>query len=181
MQTDPDGTFFLTALLIGALVGGAVGFGIGVYADYKDDGQIFNGSVSWKEYALFTITGGAIGALAGIAIPSIGSFIGSSLPSISTMLLSGGQAATLCTAGIQILSGTTVVGLGLYLFSKNADRYGRSKIGSNQMYNKMFDDFCNSKNIKDKSLRRRFHDYITKKGYNTWKNLEEAWARFIGR
>ena len=70
---DPTGHFFIsTAVLIGAIIGGiiglCIGFGIATYIDYKDDGQIFNGSVAWYDYLGAAILGGVIGAAIGAAI-----------------------------------------------------------------------------------------------------------------
>ena len=70
---DPTGHFFIsTAVLIGAIIGGiiglCIGFGIATYIDYKDDGQIFNGSVAWYDYLGAAILGGIIGAAIGAAI-----------------------------------------------------------------------------------------------------------------
>ena len=70
---DPTGHFLIsTAVLIGAIigavVGAGVGFGIAAYNDYKDDGQIFNGSVAWYDYLGATLLGGTIGAVVGGAI-----------------------------------------------------------------------------------------------------------------
>ena len=70
---DPTGHFMIsTAVLIGAIigavVGAGVGFGIAAYNDYKDDGQIFNGSVAWYDYLGATLLGGTIGAVVGGAI-----------------------------------------------------------------------------------------------------------------
>ena len=67
---DPSGHFMLsTAVLIGAIIGGVVGLGVGfgivAYNDYKDDGQIFNGSVAWYDYLGATLLGGIIGIVAG--------------------------------------------------------------------------------------------------------------------
>ena len=79
---DPSGHFMIsTAVLIGAIigavVGAGVGFGIAVYNDYKDDGEIFNGSVAWYDYLGATLLGGAIGAVVGGAIGyGVGYFAG---------------------------------------------------------------------------------------------------------
>ena len=53
MYVDPSGclAFFIITAIIGALIG----FGTALYIDYKDDGQIFNGSVKWYEYLGTTI------------------------------------------------------------------------------------------------------------------------------
>ena len=61
-------TAVLIGAIIGAVVGAGVGFGIAAYNDYKDDGQIFNGSVAWYDYLGATLLGGTIGAVVGGAI-----------------------------------------------------------------------------------------------------------------
>ena len=70
---DPSGHFMIsTAVLIGTIIGAAVGiggaFGIVAYNDYKDDGEAFNGSIKWYNYLGATILGGVIGAVIGGAI-----------------------------------------------------------------------------------------------------------------
>ena len=70
---DPTGYFMISTVvligaIIGAVVGAGVGFGIAAYNDYKDDGQIFNGSVAWYDYLGATLLGGTIGAVVGGAI-----------------------------------------------------------------------------------------------------------------
>ncbi len=52
----------LIGLIIGAIIGACIGFGAATYIDYQDDGQVFNGSDAWYDYAGATILGGAIGA-----------------------------------------------------------------------------------------------------------------------
>ena len=82
-------------------------------------------------------------------------------------------------------AGTAIAGAGIFalniLFSKNGDRFGSSKIGSNQHFNKQFDDFWKQYGDGNLNKRRRFHDYITKKGYDTWSELLKAWQEFISR
>ena len=58
---DPSGLFAISTLIIGA----AIGFGGTVLADYVDDGQIFNGSISAGSYIANTLVGGLIGGLIG--------------------------------------------------------------------------------------------------------------------
>lgn len=43
-----------------------------------------------------------------------------------------------------------------------------------------FNNFCMGDESKDKNIMRRLHDYITKKGYDSWQSLEDAWLKFIG-
>ena len=69
MYYDPSGHFLIsTAILIGVAIGAAIGFGAAAYIDYKDDGQLFNGSVKWYDYLGATVLGGAIGAAVGYGI-----------------------------------------------------------------------------------------------------------------
>ena len=99
MHVDPTGHFAISlglALLIGFAVGAAVGFGATVYTDYKDDGEVFNGSVSTGEYIGNTLIGGAGGtAAAGLiyAAPSIGAAIGSAFNTGSFATATGGAVA----------------------------------------------------------------------------------------
>ena len=71
MYVDPNGNFFLTCLIVGLIVGAAVGFGAAAYKDYKDDGEVFNGSVTTREYVVNTLLGGVIGGMAGAVIGAI--------------------------------------------------------------------------------------------------------------
>lgn len=73
MYTDPEGNFLIsTAVLIGAIIGGIIGAGVGVgvvaYQDYKDDGELFNGSKKWYEYLGAALIGGAVGAAIGAGV-----------------------------------------------------------------------------------------------------------------
>ena len=118
MYVDPSGHFVISlglALLIGFAVGTAVGFGATVYTDYKDDGEVFNGSVSAGEYIRNTLIGGAIGtAAAGLiyAAPSIGASIGAVFNTGSFATATGGTIAIGLTAeqlaalGLAALLGT---------------------------------------------------------------------------
>ena len=65
MYYDPSGhiAFFLITMSIGL----AVGTGVALYKDYKDDNSI-NGSIGVGGYAMPILIGGAIGAVAGMAI-----------------------------------------------------------------------------------------------------------------
>ena len=120
MFLDPTGHFVISlglALLIGFAVGAAVGFGATVYTDYKDDGEVFNGSVSAGEYIGNTLIGGAIGtAVAGLiyAAPSIGASISSIFNSASFAMATGGSAVVGLTAEqMAVIAVTGVIGIGL--------------------------------------------------------------------
>lgn len=89
MNVDPSGNFFLTALLIGVIAGAAIGFTTQVVNDYKDDGQVFNGSVSIGDYFGGTLCGallgGTIGAIVGIGGAGL---ISSGLTSVGNKFIS---------------------------------------------------------------------------------------------
>ena len=132
MNVDPDGTIFLLGLLIGAIIGAAIGFGVGVYADYKDDGKIFNGSISFGQYALLTLVGGAVGALAGNFAPEIGAFLTKGFI-FKGLLLAGGDTTIVLTGG-QVIAGVAALGI---LFAtlpkmggpKNGELYNNNSVG----------------------------------------------------
>ena len=106
MYVDPSGC--LAFFIITAIIGAVIGFGTALYIDYKDDGQIFNGSVKLYEYLGTTILGGLIGA-------GLGAFAGMSfaisIPTFGWMNAGGALAlcikgtATLTITGSQVLTG----------------------------------------------------------------------------
>lgn len=119
MYVDPNGNFPIFTLIIGALIGAAVGFGATVYSDYKDDGAVFNGSVSAGAYIGNTLAGGAIGGSIGAisgALPTIVSWFGSTFaPMGSLATVSGGAIAI---TGEQALLGSLgLIALGNIVFS----------------------------------------------------------------
>ena len=190
MNVDPNGTIgILTGILIGVLIGAVVvGTGVAIYAGVT---AYNNGARGWDLFGAIAegfLTGAVIGGIIGgliaafiYAAPAIGSFLGSSFSFGGFALASEGAAAITLT-GAQIAEAGLAVLLGIgIVFSKNADRFGKSKLGTNSYYNKQFEDFWNQYGNGDKNTRRSFHDYITKKGYDTWKQLLDAWNRFINR
>ena len=71
---DSSGCFAISAGLI--IFGMVVAFSAMVYIDYKDDGEVFNGSVTPQEYIGTTALGALLGLIAGleftITIPMLG-------------------------------------------------------------------------------------------------------------
>ena len=66
---DPSGSSAIViGLIVGAIVGASIGFRTAAYMDYRDDGQIFNGSIAWYDYLGATLTGAAVGAAVGAGI-----------------------------------------------------------------------------------------------------------------
>ena len=124
MFLDPTGHFVISlglALLIGFVVGAAVGFGATVYTDYKDDGEVFNGSVSAGEYIGNTLIGGAVGtAAAGLiyTAPSIGAAISSAFNSAPFAMATGGSAVVGLTAEQMAALGLVIVS-GYLFFAKD--------------------------------------------------------------
>ena len=71
-MADPTGHFFLSCLIVGTIVGAVIGGGVVGYQDYKDDGQIFNGSKTFGDYVLGAAIGGAAGGAAGAVVGAVG-------------------------------------------------------------------------------------------------------------
>lgn len=188
LNVDPDGTIGIwVGILIGILIGAVVvGTGVAIYAGVT---AYNNGARGWDLFGAIAegfLTGAVIGGIIGgliaafiYAAPAIGSFLGSSFQ-IGSYLTAAGELVAVTVTGAQIAEAGLAVLLGIgIVFSKNADRFGKSKLGTNSYYNKQFEDFWNQYGNGDKNTRRAFHDYITKKGYDTWKQLLDAWNRFI--
>lgn len=120
MYVDPSGNIAVSTAVIGLIVGVVAGLGIALYADYSDDGQVFNGSVKWYEYLFAGIIGGLLGAAIGYIAPAVGGFLNStfsiSIPSLGSIISSGGTQAiasgvTISITGTQIAQGVvTVIG-----------------------------------------------------------------------
>jgi len=100
---DPTGHFPWLLFLLGA----AVGFGATAYADYKDDGEVFNGSISAESYAANSLVTGTIFALAGAFATKTFTF---TLPNFGITMMSSG-AATVSTAAVVTVTGAQVLGL----------------------------------------------------------------------
>ena len=162
MYVDPSGNIALSTIVIGLIIGVAAGLGISLYADYLDDGQVFNGSVEWYEYLFAGIVGGLLGAAIGYITPAVGGFLKSTfsitLPSLGSIISSGGAKAiasgvTISITGAQALS---LVGLGAIMFSKG---FG-PRMGHNQHERKMWDEAMKRIGVKDKRVRRILHDQV---------------------
>ena len=59
-----------------------------MYTDYQDDGQAFNGSVKWYEYAIGTVTGATLGAGVGGIVGTGGTVLTSVISSVSNKFIS---------------------------------------------------------------------------------------------
>ena len=79
MVDEEGNSGILACLVIGAVAGAVVGFAAATYADHKDDGKVFNGSVGWETYVGATLLGTALGRAAGAGVyyaaPAIGQFL----------------------------------------------------------------------------------------------------------
>lgn len=169
---------FLIGLIVGAIIGAGIGFGVTAYRDYKDDGEVFNGSIPWYEYVASTVAGGVIGG-------GIGAGIGYLLPTGASVALGGGLsitaggAATVSGIGAGIIETMGILGAlgGIYLFAKGSG----PRMGHNQHENQMFKEAMRQLNIKSKSdprwdmLRRAVEREKKKTGryLNTLKELLE--------
>ena len=112
---DPSGHFAISALIIGAIIGTAIGFGGTVLADYVDDGQIFNGSISAGSYIANTLVGGLIGGLTGGIASSSFTFTYPTLKfaqmATTEGLILGSVSVGTATATISGVSVVTALGL----------------------------------------------------------------------
>jgi hypothetical protein len=94
-------------MIIGLCVGAAIGFGGTVVADYADDGEIFNGSISAEEYIANTVVAGTIGALTGGAAASTFTL---TLPTFGLAATSIGTTALVAGTTTVTISGVAVAG-----------------------------------------------------------------------
>ena len=108
MNVDPNGNFFISALLIGAAVGAGIAFASTVYQDYKDDGEIFNGSVGWRQYLGNSlggaISGAGVGLSGALGLSSGVAFLSSSSITIGGISLTTSTAMAL-SVGVSFASG----------------------------------------------------------------------------
>ena len=132
MYVDPTGHLAISAIIIGALIGLAIGFGATVFADYIDDGEVFNNSISAESYFTNTLVGGVIGGLTGGIGSSTFTF---TYPTLSLVSTSIGTTAVVVGTGTAILSGVDILGVlgiaGLVMFAaehtKNQSPSNRNK------------------------------------------------------
>ncbi len=123
---DSSGNFAISTLIIGAIIGAAVGFGGTVLADYVDDGKIFNGSISAGSYIANTLVGGLIGGLTGgIASSSF------TYPTLQFAQMAGANglafgAVSVGTATATISGTSVVTALGLAGITVMGVRIGKS-------------------------------------------------------
>ena len=118
---DPSGHSIIAAILLGALFGAVIGFGATVCADYIDDGEVFNGSVSAQDYVANTLVAGVVGGVSGGLIytlaPAVTSFLPPLFPNMIPTMVNGtaGTAAVAVgtVTGAQIVGGAIALGLGV--------------------------------------------------------------------
>ncbi len=174
MNKDPDGELFLTAIIIGTIAGVAIGFGATVYADYADDGEVFNGSIEAKGYIINTLVCGTIGAGVGIVAPYMPGIIASSVTiSIPTSLAyaSGGASAIAITVtGAHVLGILSVIGLGIMFAKPNSGRIRYSDgTGIDPNTGKEFSDPNKArdyyKSIKDPAKKNKWKKWLKGKGW----------------
>ena len=167
MYVDPDGRSLL-AIIIGAIIGAAVAFTGTVVADYADDGEVFNGSISVESYIANTLIGGIFGGALGGFSTTTFTF---SLPTLGLMQTTARtcalavKAVAVSVGGAEILVGAGMLGT-LFLFASN------NRPGNNKKQNQQFRDAMKELGIKNKDQMRRVHDRI--KGRNMgYKDLIE--------
>ena len=179
--SDPSGNSFIAAVLIGAAIGALLGFGATVLADYADDGEVFNDSISAGDYVANTIAAGALGALAGglgyAVAPVIGQFMSGGLAPGALAVANGEMAAVL---QLSVGGALAASGIGILLFASD------HRPGNNKAQNKQIKDAIrqaghnpNDPRIKDEInkmetfIRRHKIDY-------GWKKLLEFVKEGLG-
>ena len=110
MYVDPTGHFPIVAVLIGIAIGAAIGFMGTVVADYVDDGEVFNGSISTEGYIANTLVGGLIGGLTG-GLSGVSFTI--SLPTFGQVVTTAGtlQVVMVGTTTITVSGGVIIAGI----------------------------------------------------------------------
>ena len=109
MHSDPSG-HSLICIFVCMAIGAAIGFSATAYVDYKDDGEVFNGSVGVVDYVANTLVGAAVGAAAGYAAPGIASSIASS-GAAAGATLAGGEAVAVAVTGEQVAGAAAAAGI----------------------------------------------------------------------
>ena len=156
--------------------GAVVGFAVATYADHKDDGKVFNGSVGWETYVCATLVGTVVGMAAGAgayyAAPAIGKFLASSI-SVGGSVGGGALAtSTISITGTQVLSIFGCAGIIMMMAS-------HSRPNNNVIQNKQFNAAAreagvNPKNPAIRDILREIHEYIRKNKLNLgWNELVE--------
>ncbi len=126
MYVDPTGNSIAIAIVLGALIGAGISFGMTVYEDYSDDGEIFNGSIGMGEYIKSTATGAMLGAGVGGIIGTGGMVLTSAISSTTNKVitdlfaytLTGTEFGTWEDYAVAFISGGFVKGLGMGKISK---------------------------------------------------------------
>ena len=120
MGYDPHGNFAISAIIIGVLIGAVIGFGGTVLADYADDGEVFNGSISTGGYIANSLTSALIGGLTGGIGSSTFSFtypiLNLATTGAGTTAVMMGTATTTIT-GAELITGGILFG-GLIMFAR---------------------------------------------------------------
>ncbi len=179
---DPSGCFAISALVVGLIVGAVIGFGGTMLADYADDGQIFNGSISAGGYIVNTLVGAAFGGVTGGFASSTFSF---AIPTFSLAQTSIGTTALVVSASTVTIDGAVVaaagvLGLGFALFASN------NRPHNNRVQNKQFHDAArkagyNPNDPKIKDELEQVHRYIRDNKLNLgWQKLVNLIKEWLG-
>ena len=110
---DPTGHFLLTAILVGAGIGALFGFGSTVVEDYADDGHIFNGSVSARQYIGRTVGATVTGAMvpmtggSSTAVKILGTALAGAMGDTTDQIISNGKVDVVRTIKSGLMSAAT--------------------------------------------------------------------------
>ena len=192
MNVDPNGSFFLTALLVGLIVGATVGAVVGgTIAGMNAYEEGVRGWELFGNILLGGIVGGAIGAVAGtIAGGMIGAggvFMGAGASMLSgSFALAGGGTAAFGTAlagvGAVALGGTLVIGgvltgvKGLNIF------FNKGRPGDNQKQNEQFSTIMKGFGYKRTDpVWQTLHELLHYEEPMNFQELLEFIKSFLGR
>ena len=162
MFVDPSGHFLISALIIGGIIGAAVGFGVAAYIDYSDDGSLFNGSVAWYDYLGASVLGGLVGV--GLGAFSTLSFTMNIPTGLAVLQTTTGATMVVATGAVAVTVTGADVLIALGLIIAMGKGFG-PRPGHNQYENKMWDEALRRLDIKNKDLARRLHNRIRKYPY----------------
>ena len=165
---DPNGEFAVSAIIICAIIGAAIGFGATAYVDYADDGKIFNGSVSTEGYVVNTIVGGVVGAFTGGIGSSTFTF---SIPSLALLETTIGTLELVVGTTTITVNGLIVAGAGIIgISSVGSIMYSRANSGRIRYSDDTGIDPKTGKPVTDKDRAREIYRSLTdSKQKNNWK------------
>jgi RHS repeat-associated protein len=174
MYIDPSGEFALTTTAICIIIGAVIGFAGTAYADYSDDGEIFNGSVTAFGYIANTAVCALAGGMFSHLLPALSTFMSSSIP--IGFIPMGNQLIGVTVSGAQlVVGGVVIAGVGViganiaYSKHKNGPMRFNDGTGIDPDTGKYFTDRNKAteyyKKITDSKAKANFKKWLKSKGW----------------